>query len=201
MIEELWRETALTPNEREHLSLCAECQQQFASLAQVRDEFDVARMSQVRPEAEARLFSIFEQVHGDAPQANPLQKLAGAVVGWVNALPLWDSRQSMGAVGIRNGNQSSYRLLFGAHETEIELMVEPQNGLLRVMGEVMIGSEEKNCLALIELASSTNAKSALEAESDVHGRFSLERVLPGTYRMTVTPRYSPMVVVEPLELT
>ena len=54
---------------------------------------------------------------------------------WVNALPLWDSRQPMGAVGVRNGNQSGYRLLFGANEMEIELMVEPQNGLLRVMGD------------------------------------------------------------------
>jgi hypothetical protein len=202
MIEDLWDGAALNTVEREHLSLCAECQQQFATLALLRDEFAVARQSTVRPEAENRLFAMFEQLREKDSLGNPIDNLLGTISSWVNALPLWDSRQQAGMVGIRNANRSSYRLLFGAQETEIELLVESQNGLLRVTGEVMVAEREgSNGLALVELMTSADAKSAIEAESDVHGRFSLDRVPPGIYTMTITPRYSHMVVIEPLELT
>lgn len=214
MIEDLWDGAALNTVERYHLSLCVECQQQFATLALLRDEFAVARQSAIRPEAENRLFAILEQLREKQSLGIPLQNLLGTFSGWVNALPLWDSRQQAGMMGIRNANRSSYRLLFGAKETEIELLVESQNGVLRVTGEVMVAEnktenktgnkaegEGSNGLALVELMASADAKSAIEAESDVHGRFLLEHVPPGIYTMTITPRYSQMVVIEPLELT
>jgi len=158
-------------------------------------------LSQVSPAAEQRLFAIFDEVAGGRSQS-PMQKLWGALADWVKAMPLLDTRQQASPAGIRNANRSSYRMLFGTDETEIELMVEPKNGLLRVMGEVMVADRSgANGLALIELSASPDAKSALETESDAEGRFALEQVPPGIYFMTITPRYSQAVVIEALELT
>jgi hypothetical protein len=199
--------TNITEAERKHLSLCAHCQRQVQSVTLLRDELAVAQLSQIGPEAERRLFSILaskaQDLHtGNAHSANPLHNLLGSLAEWVNALPLWDSRTQAGNVGIRNGNSGSYRMLFGARETEVELMVEPQNGLLRIIGEVMVAdSARADTVALIELMAASDPKSALETESDASGRFALESVPPGRYVMTVTPRYSPMVVIESLELT
>jgi hypothetical protein len=202
LIEELWDGAALTPFEREHLSLCSECQRKRATLSLMHEEFEVAGVSEPSASAESRLFSLFAQITPSKMEGNPLLALLGNLAEWVNALPLWDSRQQAGAVGIRNANRSSYRLLFGAQETEIELMVEPHDGLLRVVGEVMgVQAEGRNAKALVELMTSVDAKSALETESDDTGRFSLEHVPPGRYVMTITPRYSQVVVIEPLELT
>jgi hypothetical protein len=189
---------ALSPAEQDHLSLCPECLKEFRELAQLQEELAVARMSEMSPQAERRLFSLFTQIGKE----NPIQHLLGTLAAWVNALPLWDSRQQAASVAVRNGSRSSYRLLFGAQETEVELMVEPQNGLLYIMGEIMVAETDgTNALALIELMAAADAKSALETESDSRGRFALEKVRPGRYVMTITPRYSPMIVIEPLELT
>lgn len=202
LIEELWDGAALTPLEREHLSLCSECQRKHATLSAMHGEFEVARVSDLSAAAESRLFLILAQTTSHLAQSNPIADLLGNLAEWVNALPLWDSRHQAGAAGIRNANKSSYRLLFGAQETEVELMVEPHNGMLRVVGEVMgVHAEGRNGQALVELMTSLDAKSALETESDATGRFSLDHVPPGRYVMTITPRYSPVVVIEPLELT
>jgi len=202
MIESLWDGEALTTSEHDHLALCTECQNAYAVLGQMRAEFEVARHSKVQPEAEARLFAIFEDLPSKSASQQPLQRLLDAMVGWVQALPLWDSRQQAGAIGIRSANLSSYRILFGTDETEIELMVEPQNEFVRIMGEVSVTSDPgANGLALIELATSADAKTAIETESDINGRFALNQVPPGVYQMTITPRYSQMVVIEALELT
>jgi len=202
MIEAIWDGAELNSSERDHLSLCKECQRQYDMLAQMQDEFEIAHLSEVNAAAEERLFAIFDEVVASTSAQSALQKLFGAITGWVNALPLFDSRQQMVPTGIRNVNRSSYRMLFGTDETEIELMVEPHNGLLRVMGEVMVGDRDGgNSLALIELAASVDAKTALETASDVDGRFALDKVPPGVYLMTITPRYSPVIVIEALELT
>jgi hypothetical protein len=168
----------------------------------MRGEFEIARTSAVSPAAEQRLFAIFDEVAGGQTRQSPAQKLWGALTGLVKAMPLLDSRRQMSPVGVRSANRSTYRILFGTDETEIELMVEPANGLLRVMGELMFADRDgANGLALIELAASASAVTAMETESDVEGRFALEKVPPGVYLMTITPRYSQPIVIEALELT
>jgi hypothetical protein len=200
--EELLDEIPLTAEEREHLSLCTECQERHAMLALIRDELSVAQASRLTSEAEARLFSLLSQIGEEIPRADAFQLCVGKMAGWVNALPLWDSRQQAGAVGVRNSNQRSYRMLFGTNETEIELLVEPQGRHLRIVGEVMVADADgNNGLALIELATRVDAKSAIETESDARGRFSMEQIPPGRYVMTITPRFSQMLVIDPLELT
>ena len=63
------------------------------------------------------------------------------------------------------------------------------------------GMTYRQLIALIELAATADAHRAIETESDAQGRFSMEHVLPGSYVLTITPRYSQMVVIEALELT
>lgn len=196
----------LTKEEQAHLAQCVSCQKEYATLTLLQEEFTVARQSQLSPALETRLVELFAEAGRDTQRQNPQQSSIGNVLGalteWVHALPLWDGRQQAGALGIRNAARTSYRLLFGAQETEVELMVESHNGLLRVMGEVMVPEVAgHNGLALIELMRYADAKRALEAESDEYGRFALESVTPGSYVMTVLPRYSQMIVIEPLELT
>lgn len=202
LIEELWDGATLTPLEGEHLSLCLECQRIHAALSSMRKEFEVARMSDVSAAAESRYYALFSQRASEGAHRNPLATMLGTLAEWVNALPLWDSRQQASAAGMRNANNTSYRLLFGAPETEVELMVEAHNGMLRVVGEVMGDfAEGRNGQALVELMTSVDAKNAIEAECDASGRFALDRVPPGRYVMTITPRFSQVVVIEPLELT
>lgn len=201
-IDNLWDGIALSDDERSHLSLCSVCQGSLSSLTTLRGELGVARQSMVRPEAEARLFSILEQASQDTPQQSLPQRVFGEMAAWVHALPIWDSRQQVGAMGVRNASQRSYRLVYGASQTEVELMVEPHNGVLRVVGEVIVDDDNAaNGMALIELMTSTDSRKAIETQSDESGRFSLEEVPPGRYVLTVMPRYSQMVVIEPLELT
>lgn len=204
IIESIWDGVALSTTERGHVSLCPQCRQQVEFYVRLHEEFAVARLSQLTPEVESKLMAVLDQSKqvDQNGQESPLHRLAGAMLEWVEALPLWDSRQQASAVAVRNSNQQSYRLLFGADSTEVELMVEPQGGLLRIVGEVMMPeAQEVNGLALIELMAPSDTKRAIETESDAHGRFALEHVPPGRYVMTITPRYSPVVVIEPLELT
>ena len=206
MLAHLLDGTPLTTDARGHLAQCDSCQKEFAALALLQDEFAVARQSQLSPTLETRLLALFAEAgrEGQPQDSQPsvIDNIWGALTEWVNALPLWDSRQQAGAMGVRNASRTSYRLLFGAQETEVELMVEPHNGLLRVMGEVMVPAVAgQSGVALIELMRDADATRAIEVESDEQGRFALEHVTPGNYVMTVLPRYSQMIVIEPLELT
>jgi hypothetical protein len=208
IIEEIWGGAQLSGAERDHLALCGECQRHFAALKQLHEELQIARRSIVLPEIEARYLAAFAQsptAQRTIQSANPekhMRNIFGSLTEWMAALPLWDSRKQTATIGLRNANSSSYRMLFGVDTTEVELMVEPQGGLLRVVGEVMTGSEEEmSGLALVELMVAQDARLAKETESDANGRFHFEGVLPGTYILTITPRYRPSLVIESLELT
>jgi hypothetical protein len=202
LIEALWDGGALSVEEEHHLSLCADCRRQLATLTVLRDELNIAGQSNLSQAAEDRLVAIFALAGKEAAQSKPLQSLVGALVEWVQALPLWDSRQQALAAGVRGAANTSYRLLFGADGSEVELMVEPRNGMLRVVGEFMAPEHEGvSGQALIELVGAKNANWVLETESDASGRFALEKILPGTYSLTITPRHSPIMMIDALELT
>jgi hypothetical protein len=202
IVEHIMDDALLNPLEKIHLSQCAACQQQLAVYRLLRAELAVAGQSAIDAQSEARLLALFEEAGHRA--SNSLQGMVESVRGWVAALPLWDSRQQAHALNVRGGNWSSYRMLFGTQETEVELMVEGQNGLLRIVGEVMAGAQSDaaaNGLALIELMVAPDAATAIETESDANGRFALDGVPPGNYVMTITPRHRQIVVIDPLELT
>lgn len=210
MIEAIWDGEALTSTEQDHLSLCNECQGVFAALMQLRDDFEIARRSQVTPTMESRYIAAFTQARSGFKQDGAGRGMLGTLSEWVTALSLWDSRDQSLAAGVRsaggNANRVSYRMLFGTDTTEVELMVEDHDGLRRIVGELMSDTadgagEEKSGLALIELMASEDARVALETESDDNGRFELENVPPGNYTLVITPRYSQGVVIKPLDLT
>ncbi|MCC6458151.1 MAG: carboxypeptidase regulatory-like domain-containing protein [Caldilineaceae bacterium] len=202
MMGNIWDGVALTPAEVDHLRLCAACQSHFAALAQLRDDFEVARRSQVAHAVEERYFEVFTQARQAGAGRRSLGDLLGNLAEWVAALPLWDSRDQMLTAGVRNGNRSSYRILYGTDTAEIELMIEPQNGLLRLVGELMTETTDgKSGLALVELMAAESSTVALETQSDGNGRFQLEHVPPGRYALVITPRYSQAMVIKPLELT
>jgi hypothetical protein len=208
IIAEIWDGAQLSGEARDHLALCGECQRHFAALKQLHEELQIARRSIMLPEIEARYLAAFAQPPAaqsaiqNANQEKNVRNVFGSLTEWMAALPLWDSRKQIAVVGLRNANSSSYRMLFGVDTTEIELMVEPQDGLLRVIGEVMTGSEEEiSGLALVELMVAKDARLAKETESDANGRFHFDVVPPGTYILTITPRYRPSLVIESLELT
>ena len=203
VIEHVYDAAPLTAAEQEHLADCIPCQRLLVQLLQLRVEFQLARLSSVTPEAEARYVALLAQSRAEAHNQN---RTANHVLGnfsqWLTALPLWDSRSQALAAGVRSANSTSYRLLFGVDETEIELMVEAQNGLRRVMGEVILAAEgEQGERCLIQLNPTQGATLALEAESDAHGRFALEHVPPGVYSLNITPLHSPIVAIYTLELT
>lgn len=202
MIEHCLNDAPFTADELGHLVACQACAAEVARWGVLRDEMAVARASQVRPEAQEQLFAMLAEAGHVPDTAGVVKRAVREVVEWVQALPLWDSRESAAVAGVRGTPNLAYRMLFGARDTEVELMVEPTGGGLRVRGEVMVGAEQENSgLALIELLSDLSARRALETESDVEGRFALDAVPPGTYVMTVTPRFGHVLVIEHLELT
>lgn len=207
LIEHLWDGAVLTATEQHHLSICSECQRQVATLSLLQDDFAVARASAVRPEAEERLFALFDAAmqHTATGQSAQGSSLFGRLVEWIEALPLWDSRQQALALGTRSAGQASYRLLYGANDAEVELMVEPKDGLLRVVGELILNADDSaqgsgDGLALVELMTSMEADKAVDVVSDADGHFAFEGVLPGSYVLTITPRASSSLILVPLEL-
>jgi hypothetical protein len=203
VIEHIYDAAPLTAAEQEHLAACIPCQRLLVQLLQLQAEFKITRLSSVTPEAEARYATLFAQsraeVHNQNRSAN---KMLGNLSQWLTALPLWDSRSQALAAGVRGANNSSYRLLFGVDATEIELMVEAQNGLRRVMGEVILADEDElGGRCLIQLNAIQSSTLALETESDANGRFALEHVPPGVYSLNITPLHNSIVAIDTLELT
>jgi hypothetical protein len=190
--------------EQEHVDACEACQSRLLSLMQLRGELDIARKSEVAPDTEASYLAFFVQARQGVAEEAPghLKHLFDKLTQWLIATPVWDSRREVLPAGLRSISTSSYRLLFGATNTEVELMVEPQNGLRRLMGEVMTGSgDEESEPALVQLFSSEGEAIAMEVESDPSGRFQLEEIAPGVYTLIVTPSRKHSVVVYKLELT
>lgn len=205
MIDHLWDGAALNEHEAAHLARCASCQGQVAIFQAMQHELVVARAATVSEAAEDALVAVFTQAREQQPRG--LEKLLAGIGEWVSGALLWDSRKAA-VGGVRNGSvnggaaSAQYRLLFGAHGTEIELLVEAHNGLRRITGEVMVAETGGSSgMALIELMPSAEAKYAIETQSDHSGRFALEQVPPGNYVLTVTSRLSQTIVIAPLELT
>jgi hypothetical protein len=111
-----------------------------------------------------------------------------------------DSRSRPLAAGVRSAAATAYRLLYAAGAVEVELMVEPQNGVRIVAGEVL-AEEDVTGPFLIELSADAADAPAYTTESSAEGRFHLDRVAPGRYQLTITGASGPAIAIHPLELT
>jgi len=177
-----------------HIEGCPRCRERLARLEQLKTELAIARLSRPSPTTEARYDALFAHV---------AQRPAGVVselAAWVKGMLAWDSRHRPLPAGVRGA--SPYRLLYTAGDAEVELLVEPVGSGRRLIGELYRSDE--GTVALVELAPLTAPPLPYPGnvvESNHEGRFILDRVPPGQYRLIMTPLDGPIIEVEPVELT
>lgn len=166
---------ALASTEVAHLSTCRACQGHVASLRQLADDLRVYAASDVSADALARYANLFTAT-------TPAQESSLArFVRWLTGELVFDSRSQALAAGVRSASGSAYRLLYSAGEVEIELLVEPEQGSLRVEGELVTNDELP---VLVQLTALTPASATYEVLGAAGGRFSIAGVQPGRYAMT-----------------
>jgi len=188
-------EVQLTDIDAMHLASCSQCRQQLASVRLTIDELAVYQRSQPSPNTLARYQQAFQHV-----QQQP-SGLMGMVT-WMQATLSWDSRQQPALRGVRAAAQIGYRLLYVTHRAEVDLMVAPHASQFEINGEVVpLDTYDQVTPVLIQLLHQSNPDVLYEIESKTNGRFRLERVVPGTYTMTVSLTDGALVTIKALQLT
>lgn len=184
----------LSADEEQHLADCAACQAQWAVMQMLGRELQIAKASTPSPAALNRYFQFFDQVE----QA---LSFAQRFTAFITAQLQWDGRQQPAWQGVRNTQVASYRLLYGAKQVEIELLVAPREGRFQIEGEVVPLTEPSTLLpARCELQDMRSAETIDTTECQVSGRFHLGNVPTGRYRLCFVPVSGPMIVIDELEL-
>ena len=183
---------ALSINAAQHLAGCPVCQQSLAALEVLAGELVIAQRSAPSAAALQRYASLF-----DAVQREP--SLLQQVWQTVRAALAWDSRQPPARQGVRSSATASYRLLYTAAETDIELLVEPGQRGHRIEGDVVLG-DGATVPALVQLVAADGGAQH-ETETDAYGRFQLGDVAPGAYNLLLTLTTGQSLEVTELEIT
>lgn len=184
-------DAAVLPAAADHLLHCASCRQQFDDLRQLAADLTIARLSAPEPAALARYRALFAQIQ---QQPSLLQR----TLQRVQALLTWDSRHQPALQGVRSGAASTYRQLYVAGNTEMELMVEQAGRLRRLEGD-LIAETSTAAPALVELLDAAGAP-AYMVETDADGIFRLDEIAPGSYRAVITQADGVMIEIELLEI-
>lgn len=184
---------ALSDAEQAHVIDCSDCLAQLRGAELLAGELAVARQSSVSVEARARYQALFAAV--DQQASSTLDRLGE----WLRAVLTWDSRQQPLAAGVRSAGSSNFRLLYAAGEWEVEMLVEPVNGGRRVVGEIA-GADALDGPALVEIAALDATGPELAIVTDEDGRFRVERLAPGRYRMALTLSQGPILELPDLDL-
>lgn len=180
--------------EHSHLEACAACQKHLAAIQKLAHELQIARASEPTPAAFARYFQLYEQVQ-QAPS------LFQQVAAFITAQLQWDGRRQPTWQGVRNSYVASYRLLYGTDQAEIELLVAPREGQFQIEGEVVPLEEPTTLLpARYELQNVVNGETIYTAECQSSGRFHLDDVPSGHYRLCFVPLIGATIVINDLEL-
>ena len=180
----------LTDAETGHLAGCAECQANAARTRQLLADLDVYRHSAVSEETLARYTGLLAQVRGARPS------LLSRIATWIQGQLIFDSRSQMLAAGVRSANMTTYRLVYAAGETELEMLVEADNGRRSLVGEVLGPSEETY---FIQLTGLDQEAFAAECETSTEGAFRFDALRPGRYRLDVSSTEG--IVLSVAELT
>jgi hypothetical protein len=184
----------LSAGEAQHLAECDACQAQWATVQTLGRELQIAKASTPSPAALNRYFGFFDQVE----QA---LSLAQRLSAFVTAQLQWDGRRQPAWQGVRNTQVASYRLLYGAKQAEIELLVAPREGRFQIEGEVVPLTEPTTLLpARCELQDADSTETIETAECQASGRFHLSNVPTGRYRLCFVPTNGPTIVIDELEL-
>lgn len=180
----------LSAVESEHLAGCEACAARSAQVASLARSFALVRRSRLAREAYPRLYALYDQV-----QSRSLGRRLGA---WVSARLTLDTRTASAAAGLR-GAAGAYRLLYSTDAADVELMVERAQGALRVEGEVLpLRAEHETLPVLVQLESAAGIVAEMETNSE--GRFALEKVAPGSYRLWLAFAGAGDVIIEELEI-
>lgn len=180
--------------EEQHLAGCAVCQAQWAAVQTLGQELQIAQASNPSVAALTRYFQFYDQVE----QA---LSLGQRFTAFITAHLQWDGRRQPAWQGVRNSQVASYRLLYGAKQAEIELLVAPREGRFHIDGEVVPLTEPTTLLpARCELQDMVSAETVNMTECQASGRFHLSNVPTGRYRLCFVPTSGPTIVIDELEL-
>ena len=177
----------------DHLALCPACRTELDQLRQMAGDLAVARLSEPSPAALQRYAALFAQVQQRGSRLGEFWQTLRATLAW-------DSRQQPATQGVRSGAAAGYRLLYTTPRAEVELMVEPgqHSGVLE--GDIIeLSAGEGATPALVQLLDDTKVATH-ETEAGADGRFRLENVQPGIYRLLITPVTGAAVEIDPLEI-
>lgn len=192
--QQLWDGNGLSADEEQHLAGCAACQAQWAAVQMLGQELQIAKASTPSSAALNRYFHFFDQVE----QA---LSVAQRFTAFITAQLQWDGRRQPTWQGVRNTQVASYRLLYGAKQVEIELLVAPREGRFQIEGEVVPLTEPTTLLpARCELQDMHSAETINTTECQASGRFHLSNVPTGRYRLCFVPTSGPTIVIDELEL-
>lgn len=192
--QQLWDGNGLSADEEQHLAGCAACQAQWAAVQMLGQELQIAKASTPSSAALNRYFHFFDQVE----QA---LSVAQRFTAFITAQLQWDGRRQPTWQGVRNTQVASYRLLYGAKQVEIELLVAPREGRFQIEGEVVPLTEPTTLLpARCELQDMRSAETINTTECQASGRFHLSNVPTGRYRLCFVPTSGPTIVIDELEL-
>lgn len=169
--------------------------EQDNKLQQLERELQIARLSQPSDKALQQYYQLSGQIE---------QLARPSLWAAVKATLSWDSRDELMARGVRGAaHEQSYRLLFDAEQTEIEVMVEAQAQHHFIVGDIVPGDtgfSSEQSLALITLMPLTGGATPHEVESDADGRFHIENISKGAYTMQLMMFDGKLIELPAIEL-
>lgn len=197
---------ALSPDQRAHLKSCTECQSEVQAIAALVQELRLARSSTPSRQVVERYAEIFRE-HGPK-QRNRLEK----AWNWVTATLIADSRAHPLPTATRSVRADSYRLLYDSPQADVELYIERTGQSRRLQGDVMLLSTDDESVEdvgakpvqgelLVQLQNENTLEVLFETVTNAEGRFQIEGVPPGQYRILVTGESDDLLEINELSLT
>lgn len=183
-----WLFAGVTPDDEAqvHLRECTHCRTRLGELQHLAHELHVARASLPATAALTRYFHLWKECQ----QSPALVQRIGHLI---TASLQWDGRRQPAWQGARNAQCATYRLLYAAPETEIELWIAPQNDQCQVEGEVI--ARDDALPAWCELYAAQADLPFLAAPCDANGRFRLGTVPTGQYHLHFLFRQDALTLV------
>ncbi len=204
----------ITDVEGMHIAGCTVCRGALETATQLLEDLVLLRRAAPSPEQLARYYGLFDQIE---VVPSPIQRAWEAL----RVILSWDSRSRQAFSAVRSTSASSYRLLYETevvHESaatdsdtqsslrgqpeqiraELELMVTVTERKRRIVGEFT--SEPHVSGSMLELVdpAGVEVRSVVTA---MDGRFQLEDVVPGHYRLALTTDLGTACLIDDLEIT
>lgn len=180
LLDHLLDGNPLAEREQSHLDACDACRAEMVALQELALEMRIMALSDVSDATLAR----YDGLVADAipVRESPLQRFGR----WVTGQLVFDSRTQLLSAGLRSGAGSSYRLLYGTSDGEIELLVEVEQGVRRIEGEFVTDASTPVLVQLSPVSPAWAPFATQEAVGSADGRFRFVGVRPGRFSLTVS---------------